>query len=166
MMPVETPPSSFIPGGQKCMSFYVTEPSQGGSLRIRNKTRKAPTTTTTPLRTPGLESQHAQVKSPLELTVLVEKIGFLAGLLVICTAALSQLMVAAGYPGCGPQWTHPAVIDPRLNPPFISVWGKIRARWGKASASFSVFFLWRVLVCRMVGVGEDSCLASFGVIFL
>jgi len=78
------------------MGFCATEPSPKRSLRIRNKTYKAPTTTTTPLRTPGMESQHAQVKSLLEITVPVKEIESLAKLLVICTTALSQLMVAAG----------------------------------------------------------------------
>ena len=64
--------------------------------RLGNKTSKALTTTTTPLRTPGAESQHAQIKSLLELTVLVKKMGSLARLLVIYTIALSQLIVAAG----------------------------------------------------------------------
>ena len=96
------------------MSFYATEPPQGGSLGIRNKTCKAPTTTTTPLRTPSAESQHAQVKSLLELTVSVEKIGSLARLLVIYTAALSQLMVGRRVPRL---W--PAVVPPRRNRPQV-----------------------------------------------
>ena len=86
----------FIPGGQKCMSFCATEPSPKRNLRIRNKTYKPPTTTTTPLRTPGAESQPAQVKFFLELTLPVKKVESLAKLLVICTRALSQLVVAAG----------------------------------------------------------------------
>jgi len=78
------------------MSFYATEPSPKRNIRFRKKTYRAPTTTTTPLRTPGAESPHAQVKSLLELTFPVKKVESLAKLLVICTTALSQLMVAAG----------------------------------------------------------------------
>ena len=78
------------------MSFCATEPSPKRNLLIRNKIYKAPTTTTAPLQTPGPEPQHAQVKPLLELTVPVKKIKPLAKLLVICTTALSQFMVAAG----------------------------------------------------------------------
>jgi len=44
----------------------------------------------------------------------------------------------------------------RTEPPFISVKDKIHTRWGKASASFLLFFLWCVLVYRVVATGEDS----------
>jgi len=63
------------------------------NLRIKNKTCKAPTTTTTLLRTPGAESWHAQFKYLLELTVPAKKIESLTKLLVTYTTALSQPMV-------------------------------------------------------------------------
>jgi len=101
---------SFVPGGQKCMSFRATEPSPKRNLCIRNKTYKAPTTTTTRVQTPGAESQHAQIKSHLELTVPVKKIESLAKLLVICTTALFQLMVRAQ--DAAPRTLHPSGDKP------------------------------------------------------
>jgi len=75
------------------MSFPTMEPSPKRNLRIRNKTSKVSTTTTTPLRIPSPESQPAQVKSLLGLTVPVKKIESLAELLVICTTALPHYLV-------------------------------------------------------------------------
>ena len=55
------------------MSFREREPPPRRNLCIRNKTYKAPTTATTPLRTPGADSQNAQVNPLLELAVPVKE---------------------------------------------------------------------------------------------
>ena len=53
---LSAPPRSGRVGGS--MSFRSTEPLPKTNLCVRNKTYKAPTTTTMPLRIPGAEAQH------------------------------------------------------------------------------------------------------------
>ena len=59
----------------------------------------------------------------------------------------------------------PALLQetPAQNSLFTSIKDRVCARWSKSSASFSVFFLW-LSWCVIVGIGEDCCLASFGVV--
>ena len=78
------------------MSFCATEPSLKRNLRIGIKHTEHQLPQPGLCGPPAAGSQPPQVKSLLELTVLVKKIESLARFLVICTTALSQLMVAAG----------------------------------------------------------------------
>jgi len=76
------------------MSFCATEPPPKRNLRPMNKTSKAlpqPCLYGPPARNPSMPKLSLS-----ELTVRVKKIESLAKLLIICTTALFQLMVAAG----------------------------------------------------------------------